>query len=84
MSRQFFTEQFLSPILFRHSVCLEGRLEGTVQFATRLRQERLRRHLSQEALAEVLGVSPRSIIRWEQGKVIPQASVRLQLMMAGS
>lgn len=51
-----------------------------MQFATRLRQERLRRHLSQEALAEALGVSPRSVIRWEQGKVVPQASVRLQLI----
>lgn len=51
-----------------------------MRFSTHLRQERLRRHLSQEALAEALGVSPRSVIRWEQGKVIPQASVRLQLM----
>lgn len=45
----------------------------------RLRQERLRRHLSQEALAEVLDISSRSIRRWEQGRAIPQASMRLVL-----
>lgn len=50
-----------------------------MRFSDRLRQERLRRHLSQETLAEALGVSPRSISRWEQGKVIPQAVIRLQL-----
>jgi len=52
---------------------------NSVRFADRLRQERLRRHLSQEELAEALSVSPRSIIRWEQGKAVPQPSVRLQL-----
>lgn len=48
-------------------------------FGDRLRQERLRRQLSQEALAEALGVSPRSILRWEQGRAIPQFSARLLL-----
>ena len=48
-------------------------------FGTRLRRERVRRQLTQEALAEALGVSPRSIARWERGQAIPQASVRVQL-----
>lgn len=51
----------------------------SMHFGNRLRQERLRLHLSQEALAEALGISARSIRRWEQGQVLPQASVRLQL-----
>ncbi|GHO79852.1 tetratricopeptide repeat protein [Ktedonobacter sp. SOSP1-85] len=50
-----------------------------MHFGKRLRQERLRLHLSQEALAEALAISARSIRRWEQGQALPQASVRLQL-----
>ncbi|WP_236031593.1 helix-turn-helix domain-containing protein [Ktedonospora formicarum] len=50
-----------------------------MRFGTRLREERLRRHLSQEELAEVLALSARSIRRWEQGQTLPQPSVRLQL-----
>ncbi|HLZ58248.1 MAG TPA: helix-turn-helix domain-containing protein [Ktedonosporobacter sp.] len=50
-----------------------------MHFGERLRQERLRRHLSQEALAEALGVSAKSISRWEQEQAVPQASVRLHL-----
>ncbi|GHO46872.1 FxSxx-COOH system tetratricopeptide repeat protein [Ktedonospora formicarum] len=50
-----------------------------MSFGDRLREERLRRHLSQEALAEALALSARSIRRWEQGQAIPQASVRVQL-----
>lgn len=45
----------------------------------RLRQERLRRQLSQEALAEILDISPRSIRRWEQDQATPHASMRLLL-----
>lgn len=45
----------------------------------RLRQERLRRQLSQEALAEALDTSPRSICRWEQGQALPHISMRLML-----
>jgi tetratricopeptide (TPR) repeat protein/transcriptional regulator with XRE-family HTH domain len=45
----------------------------------RLRQERELRHLSQEALAEALGISARSISRWERDQAIPQAMIRLQL-----
>ncbi|GHO47488.1 helix-turn-helix domain-containing protein [Ktedonospora formicarum] len=50
-----------------------------MHFGKRLRQERLHRHLSQEALAEALALSARSIRRWERGQAFPQASVRLQL-----
>ncbi|GHO46878.1 FxSxx-COOH system tetratricopeptide repeat protein [Ktedonospora formicarum] len=50
-----------------------------MHFGQRLREERLRRHLSQEAMAEALALSPRSIRRWERGQALPQASVRLQL-----
>src|SRR5260370_39432486 len=50
-----------------------------MRLGKRLRQERLRRHLSQEALAEALGTSPKSVSRWEQEQVIPQAYARLQL-----
>jgi len=50
-----------------------------MRLGERLRQERLRRHLSQEALAEALGASPKSISRWEHDQVVPQAYVRLQL-----
>ena len=50
-----------------------------MSFAARLRQERLRRHLSQETLAEALGVSARTISRWEQGQGMPQAILRIQL-----
>src|SRR6266852_2320413 len=55
------------------------RIENTMRLGERLRQERLRRHLSQEALAEAMGASPKSISRWEHDQVVPQAYVRLQL-----
>lgn len=45
----------------------------------RLRGERNRRHLSQEALAAALGVSARSVSRWERGLALPQGQLRLQL-----
>lgn len=41
--------------------------------------ERQKRQLSQEALAKVLGISSRSINRWEQGQAVPQGYARLQL-----
>lgn len=50
-----------------------------MHFGEWVRQERVRRHLSQEALAEALGVSARSINRWEQERAVPQARVRLLL-----
>ncbi len=48
-------------------------------FGKFLRTKRLERHLSQEALAAALDISPRSIGRWEQGRSIPQAHYQLQL-----
>lgn len=45
----------------------------------RLRQERIRCHLSQAALAEALGISVQSISRWERGQTVPQARYRSQL-----
>ncbi|GHO97453.1 hypothetical protein KSF_075010 [Reticulibacter mediterranei] len=50
-----------------------------LRFGARVRQQRLRLHLSQEALAEALGISARSIRRWEQEQAIPQVAIRLQL-----
>jgi tetratricopeptide (TPR) repeat protein len=50
-----------------------------MHFGERLRQERQRRQLSQEALAGAIGFSPRSLRRWEQGQAIPRGYSRLQL-----
>lgn len=44
-----------------------------------LRQQRLKLCLSQEALAEALGVSARSVRRWEQDQAIPQEVARERL-----
>lgn len=49
-----------------------------MNIGARIRQERQRRHLSQEALAEALGTTAKSISRWERGQAIPQAYYRLQ------
>src|SRR5579885_3039437 len=48
-------------------------------FGARLRKERLRRHLSQEALAEALGTIPPTISRWERDQSFPRAYHRLAL-----
>ncbi len=53
--------------------------ESMLSIGERLRQERRRRHVSQAALAEALGISVQSISRWERGRAIPQAHYRLQL-----
>ncbi len=50
-----------------------------MRLGERLRRERLRRHLSQEALAEALGISVRSIGRWEHDQAVPQGYARLSL-----
>lgn len=44
-----------------------------------LREQRLQGGISQEALAEMLGVSVRSIRRWEQDRAIPQEIARERL-----
>ena len=56
-----------------------SRLESPGQ---RLRRQRLKLGLTQEALAEALGVSARSISRWEQDQAIPQEVVRQRLRTA--
>ncbi|HZO75449.1 MAG TPA: FxSxx-COOH system tetratricopeptide repeat protein [Ktedonobacteraceae bacterium] len=50
-----------------------------MSFGARLRKERLRRHLSQEALAEALGTIPPTISRWERDQTFPRAYHRLAL-----
>lgn len=50
-----------------------------MSFGARLRKERLRRHLSQEALAEALGTIPPTISRWERDQAFPRAYHRLAL-----
>src|ERR1019366_9340145 len=44
-----------------------------------LRRERERRGWSQERLAGLLGVSARTILRWEQGSTVPYPYYREQL-----
>jgi DNA-binding transcriptional regulator YiaG len=47
-----------------------------------VRQARERLHMSQQQLAEVLGLHPRTIARWEEGKFAPHEIWlrRLELM----
>jgi len=47
--------------------------------ANRLREERFKHNLSQEKLAEKLGVSPVTVNRWEQGAQQPRAYGRIKL-----
>jgi transcriptional regulator with XRE-family HTH domain len=42
------------------------------EFATRLREARTNRKMTQVRLAELLGVSPRVYNRWERGGAVPQ------------
>jgi len=50
-----------------------------MSFGKRLREARQKRHLSQAALAKVLGVSLQSVGRWEREETVPQAHYRIQL-----
>ena len=45
----------------------------------KITQRRLATHLSQEILAERLGVSTQDVSRWESGEVLPDAEKLLQL-----
>jgi transcriptional regulator with XRE-family HTH domain len=51
-------------------------------FAGRIQRLRADHGLSQERLAELLGVSRMSVIRWEQGKVRPSALAWRRLELA--
>jgi tetratricopeptide (TPR) repeat protein/transcriptional regulator with XRE-family HTH domain len=50
-----------------------------MHFGDRLREERLKRLLSQEELAEALGVSRRTITRWEHNLALPRSFAQQQL-----
>ena len=50
-----------------------------VSIGKRLRRERLRLHLSQEGLAEALGVTARTVSRWEHDQAFPFAAHQKQL-----
>ncbi|GHO50732.1 hypothetical protein KSX_88950 [Ktedonospora formicarum] len=50
-----------------------------MSFGQRLREERQRRRLTQEELAEALGGSRRTITRWEQDLAIPRSFAQQQL-----
>lgn len=60
----------------------EKRPFHTVTFGKRLAQARTSLHLSQETLAEAVGTTSRSIIRWEQGQAFPQQYYRERLYEA--
>ena len=45
-----------------------------MKFAEKLRKERLNKNLSQEQLGKMIGISKRSIIKYENGTSIPRAS----------
>jgi len=50
-----------------------------VSVGKRLRRERLRLHMSQEDLAEALGVTARTVSRWEHDQAFPFATHQKQL-----
>jgi tetratricopeptide (TPR) repeat protein len=57
-------------------------VSSSVQFKSlgqRLRRHRLHLGLSQEALAEAIGASARSIRRWEQDQAVPQEVMRTRM-----
>src|SRR5579884_1800264 len=57
----------------------EKQLFRKVAFGARLVQARIRLRLSQEALGEAVGVTARSINRWEHNQAIPQQYYRERL-----
>ncbi|HZR42226.1 MAG TPA: helix-turn-helix transcriptional regulator, partial [Ktedonobacteraceae bacterium] len=50
----------------------EKRLTDIISFGERLAQARTRLNLSQEAVAEAVGTTARSISRWEHNQATPQ------------
>lgn len=44
---------------------------GTVDISKRIRQARKEAHLSQQALAQAIGVSDKSISAYEKGRAVP-------------
>ncbi len=57
----------------------EKRLLQKLPFGERLAQARIHLHLSQEALAEAIGTTARSISRWEHNQAVPQQYYRERL-----
>jgi transcriptional regulator with XRE-family HTH domain len=57
-------------------------VETSQKFAERLRTRRNRLNLSQGELAELAGVSPRSIFAWENGQNLPTTNKLHQLSAA--
>lgn len=55
------------------------RKEFSHDHGEKITQRRLAAHLSQEILAERLGVSTQDVSRWESGEVLPDAEKLLQL-----
>jgi transcriptional regulator with XRE-family HTH domain len=53
-----------------------------MDWSDRVRNYRLRSKLSQEALADLFGVDPRSVRRWEAGDSRPRDDVRAKLLRA--
>lgn len=45
--------------------------DNYVEFAVKLRNEREEKRLSQQALADLIGVSVRAVIRWENATRFP-------------
>ena len=50
-----------------------------INYAKKIKEYRLRKLLTQEDLAKLLGVSVTSITRWENGKFEPTMSVKRKL-----
>lgn len=53
--------------------------EADCEFAQRMREERLKRHMSQKKLAKVVGVSQNTICNYESLRYKPNKQIRLKI-----